>query len=559
MADFLALHKDKVKEFEQINSRRDTDNRLITSHIFTLKDLKDQRIDDVLSVTMNNIKIFTAFVEASLNKADEKVVVETENANIDTTTVENYIRAYYRSANLRLRSRGEWQIDPFIDQQNTRRGESALRIITQTIPAFEGKDAFLDTNITTWDTRFMTYETAINGLAWAGYETQKSRGAIEAEPWALSIGFSPQEEKAKVLEGWTLEENLIYVGETLVFTQPNPFGFVPVVVQAVPMGSMLADEDSLRFQKESILFLVRDLIDQYNLAVSILQTLNLKAIKAATQEVVASGQEPSEFNEVNMMGSNTGVSTPNAISQVPYGDAKNSMILALQEINKQIEAATLSRITLGDLPGELSAVALLQIEQGQGQVFLPRLATRGLLKQQAAEMFIKQTLMLQETTVEVGSPGHRTSYKTSDLEGDYDIEYFYTSRNPDTEFARGRMAKEMEGILDPVTIKDEILRRDDPEGDQRKLVISEAVAESPALQKWDRLIKLREAEEMGDEQAADMAQILELEWNITLEDLLAGRLQREAPRQPTAPLQLEGPRNSNEVAADIQRTASPEI
>ena len=37
-----------------------------------VKDVTDARIKDIVNVTMNRLKIFKAYVEASLNKADER-------------------------------------------------------------------------------------------------------------------------------------------------------------------------------------------------------------------------------------------------------------------------------------------------------------------------------------------------------------------------------------------------------------------------------------------------------------------------------------------------------
>ncbi len=558
MVDFLELHKEKKKELSALNDRRDTDNELVTSFNYVLKDLNDRRIDDVLSVTMNNMHVFKAFVEASLNKADEKVVVESDDANFDTANVEDIIKRYYAQANHRRRRRGDPLIESYVDQQNVIRGASALRILTQEMPAKDGNEAFTDTDITTWDTRFMTHEPAPNDLAWAAYETEKSKGAIEGEAWARSIGYTIAERTATVIDIWTPEENMIYVGDDQVFSQPNPFGFVPVVFQGVPIGSMLADKDSLEFQMESIFFLVRKLINQYNSALSILQTLNLKAIKGATQQVVKPGEEAAEYLEANSMGNNTGVDFPNAISLVPFGDARNSMILALQEINKQMEAGTLSRITLGDLPGDLSAIALLQIEKGQGQVFLPRLGARGLLKQQGAEMFIRQIQSLGISSIELGTPGHKKTFNVSDLEGEYDIDFRYTNKDPDTEFARIRMSKELENILPELTILTDTMRRDDPEQDFRELKRQRAIQASPTLQKYEALSALAELQDQGDEKAAVELQLLELELNIEIEQLQAGNLPQQGA-QPVPQGVSEGLRSSNEQASDLVRTAGDTV
>lgn len=552
--NYLQLHKDKKDEIRDLNRRRDTDNELVTTRNYVLKDAADRKIDDVLHVTMNRLNIFKAYVEASLNKADEKVKVESENANIDTSVIEEFIMSYYRQANRRLMVRGDWLLEPFMDQQSCMRGEAAILVVTQMLTGAEGP--FYDANITNWDTRYMTYDRAPEGLAWGGYEIEMTRGTIEGQPWAREIGFVSPSDKADVIDLWTPKENIIYVKEEVAFRQKNPFGYVPICVQRVPIGSMLADKDSLKYQAESIFFLVRGLIDQYNMCISILQTLNLKAIKAALQQPLKPGQEPSDYSDVASMGSNT-ATFEGQISLIPYGDARNSMIIALQEINKALDDGTLSRIALGELPGELSAVALVQIEKGQGQVFMPRLGNRGLLKQQGAEMAIRQTIALGQGSVEVGTPGHKRTVKVKDLEGDYEIKFVYANKDPDTEFARVRMAKEYQDVLPELTILEDILKRDDPQGDFRGLSIQRAIASSPVLQKYERLIALREAEDLGDEKAAEMGDLLEMELNITIEQLQSGQLPREE-EQPEQP-ELGNPRNSNTAAMDLTRSVNEPV
>ncbi|KKN33645.1 hypothetical protein LCGC14_0801840 [marine sediment metagenome] len=552
MPDYLQLHKDKVLERADLNKRRDSDNELLTSYKYEMTDSKDKKLEDIIHVTMNRLKVFAAYVEAALNKADEKVNVTSEDEKIDTAEIEDYIKAGFASANLRLVTRGDFALDPYFDQQACRRGEAAARVMFQMVEAKEGVEPYLDADITQWDTRYITYETGSDGLAWGAYETTKSKGMIESSKWALESNFTMSGKSAEVIDLWTPEENIIYVAEKEVFKQTNPWGFVNVCVQKVPIGSMLADKDSLQYQCESILFLVRDLINEYNRCVSLLQTLNIKSVKAALQE--ATKGEAHTFEEINASGSVTPVETPGAIAQIPYGDAKNSMILALQEIKEALDDGTLARIMLGDLPGEMSAVALIQVEQGQGQVYMPRLGTRGMLKQQIALMFIKQTKDLG--TVNLGTPGHRKDYKMSDMEGEYDIEFVYANKSPETDFARlslGREYKEAD-MLDELSILTDVMKRDDPEGDQRKLFRQRLRRISPNLQMLDGLMALAKAVEDGDESATVEIDIIEAELNVSLESVLAGNLPQseEQGGQPVnEPLAVRG---SAQKAADLKKT-----
>ena len=282
---------------------------------------------------------------------------------------------------------------------------------------------------------------------------------------------------------------------------------------------MMPGEDTLKYQMESIYFLVRDLIDEYNRCLSILQTLNFLAIKPALTEVA---QEAHEYNELATPGSVTPVDQPNAVQLVPYGEARRAMMLALQEINRAMDDGTLARIMLGDLPGEMSAVALVQVEQGQGQVYMPRLGSRGLLKKQIAEMFIKQIEVLGIGSFEVGVAGHKKTFKSSDLDGEYEISYKYTNKSPETDFARLSMAAKYKesGLMDDLTILEDVMKRDDPEGDLRKVHRQKARLTSPTLQLYDRIKAMSEDYEDGDETAAVEIDILEAELGVNIDQII---------------------------------------
>ena len=564
MADWLKLHQDVKDERRALNERRDIDRQLGSSFQYVMRDVNDKKIKDIVHVTMNRLKVFKAFVEASLNKADEKIVVESDDEQLDTSMIEDAIKASFQSANIRLIRRGQWKLEPYMDQQSIIRGEAADLVMFQMQPATDEKDKFLETIINPWDTRFITYETADDGLAWAGYETKKTKRMIETEQWAQKAGFKITGNSAVIVDMWPPDEHLVYVDNKKVFEEENPFGYPPVCVQKVPIGSMLADADELQYQCESIYFLVREMIMEYNRCVSILQTHNLKVTKPPVKQKKRGGGEANEYGEIMDMGASTAMEVDEDIQTIDFGDAKRSMIFALQEINKALDDGTLSRITLGDLPGELSAIALLQIEQGQGQVFMPRLGNRGLLKEQSAKMFISQIIFTGESTVEIGTPGHKKAYKVDDLKGEYGIEFRYANKSPETDFARLSMARQYKDadMLDELTIMTDIMKRDDPEGDLRKLERQRLRRISPNLRVYDGLMALADAHEAGDETAQIEIDIVEAELGVRLDQVLAGNVPQPEPEptasSPAIPLLTGGGRSSSQRAADLERSPGEE-
>lgn len=559
MPDYLELHKEAFKERDGINKRRGSDYKLATSYQYAMTDKDNKVLKGVIHTTMNRLKVFKSYVLASLGRADERIVVETEDDAFDTAGVEDFLRRAFRSADLKRFKVGEFGLDPFFDEQACMNGELAARVLFQEMPASEGKEAYLDTDITPWDTQYIAPIMGADGLSQCGYEIKKTKAVIDAEKWAQETGYTLSEKDATEIDLWVPDENIIYINKEVVYRQPNPYGFVPICIQAVPIGTMMVADDSLKYQMESIYFLVRDLVNEYNRCLSILQTLNLLAIKPALTEVA---KEAHEYDELTAPGSTTPEDVPNAVQMVPYGEARRAMMLALQELNSALDDGTLSRIMLGHIDvTEMSAVALVQVEQGQGQVYMPRLGSRGLLKKQISEMFIKQVEILGITSFEVGVTGHKKTFKSSDLDGEYEINFMYTNKSPETDFARLSMATQykVSGLMDDLTILEDVMKRDDPEGDLRKVHRQGLRQMSPTLQMYDGLMALAKMYEAGDESAAVEIDILEAELGVNIDQILAGNLpqaqSREQPPVTQAGLLPTGEKSSAKKATDL--IASP--
>jgi len=280
----MATYLDKVKEEEGRNSdlyeRMDADNKLVFDK-FVLKDKDDNTIPNIRNSTMNDPGVFLWNVQSSLGASTEHRVVETDDKNLDTTYIEELLEAGFGAAGYRRAQRGEWQINPFFDEQTCIRGRAGAKCIFQMV------DDILDADITPWDMRYVTYSKGIKGLDWAANRTTKTKGEIESESWYNSKfrvkALNLQAKENKVLEVLDTEHIEIWVEDKQVYEQPHTFGYTPVAIQVVTLGSMLADKDSLAHQGESIFFLIRDLIPELNELASIAKTINFTTIEGALQ------------------------------------------------------------------------------------------------------------------------------------------------------------------------------------------------------------------------------------------------------------------------------------
>jgi len=542
--DYLAAVKDQKTAFADLHGRMDTDKDLVYLSKYTLTDVNDKQIPHAVSVTLNDPAVFAANVESSLNNATEQVTVESDDKNLDTAYIEDVVKASFNAANLRLIKQGRFALNPFLDQQMCRRGRGAARCL------FRMEKDELVTDIVPWDTRYVYYTMGANGLSWAAYETYKSKGEIEAELWAQEHNFTISGKGATVLDVWDTDHNEIWVDTRKVYEQAHGYGFTPVALQVVPMGSMLADKDSLKYQGESIFFLIRDLVPELNRLVSIIQSLNLKALDNALLWKSKDGVDttPPAHKDLTTPGAVTSADIGGGAEPVAYGELKRSAYLLHTMIETRIQRGSLSSIDMGTLSFPLSAVALIEIGEGRDQVFLPRLGSRGFLKKQLAEMMIAQLIEIGGS-IEIGSIGHKRSFTTGKLIGEYDIDFKYFIKSPKVDAARLSMAAAAGNLIPDKAKRREILQREDPERDERQLRWEEAELLSPAV-KIHRTIKaLLEIAKRGDKDAGFEAEVLSAEMGANLKRMMGGGEEQlpkpEGGQNPTQLMPLMGGRGGS--------------
>ena len=563
MEDFLQKHRDKKEEQRELIRRMKEDAELITNVKYVMRDLDQRPIAGVVGVMSNRPALFASFVEAALKRATEQVSVTSENESLDTAYLEDAIRRLFNQANQSRREQGLVSIEAMLDQQHCLRGRSMTLLLMEEVLGDKGRPA-LDIEMTPWDVLGCTGEQGKKGLAWAAHEMVKTKSEVDSEAWAIKRGFTLSDKKATVVDIWRPDIHEIFVDSKRVFDEENLFGFVPVVWQVVPIGLMFGGAGNLAYEGESIFSLIRYLIPEFNRMASIMQTQNMRSLFGAQQEAVGEGGEAHEWEDVNAPGRVTPVKVPNAISLIPYSEVRESLILLLREISKELDDGTISRITMGDLPGAMSSLALLQVEQGQGQLTMPRLGSRGIVKQSLAEMAFREMQLLELKTIELGTLGHTKRFNVPKFDGEYSIEFIYTQKSPETDFARWSLAKQVEGKLDDETILREIVRRDDPEGDLARLRRQQLRAGNPTLVVLDGLKALTKLYADGDKSVVAEIDIVEATLGVDIDMILAGQVPTSAPqgqqvKEEALPITSGAGRSPAKRAADLSRSPSDEI
>lgn len=556
MAETL-LDKAKKKETSDLFTRMDGDKELLYLSKYKMLDKSGKAIPGIVNITLNDCAVFAANVIAALGGAVEQIVVESEDKGLDTHYIEDFQRAGFASANERLRKQIRPQIDPFFDEQTCIRGAGAARVL------FREKNKELIPDILPMDTRYLTYETGVDGFDWTSYKMTRSKADIESEyPDAKGkVGG----DEGIVRDIWTPKVNEVWVEDTKVKDEKNTRGYVPVCMQIVPIGSMLLDKDSSSHWGESIFFLIRDLIPELNRLASITQTMNLAAIKGVKQFASKQGTKATlpDKKDVDGMGGMVAVDIGGGITLVPIADIKRAAVLLHTMIETRIQRGSLSNLDLGIMGNQpWSAIALIEIGEGRDQVFLPRLGTRGLLKQDIAEMFTRQVTEEIGHSVKLGTRGHKRTFDIGKLKGEYETTYKYFVKSPKIDAARLSLAGPAERYYPKKIILKDILQAEDPEGILRERYHDMAEQVSPVILKT-RIIKALIEE--GDEDSEYEAQLMSAEMGISIEQIMSG----EMPKEPeiTKPPGAEGGigdiiplfgrgggKTSSQKAAEVEQT-----
>lgn len=517
MAEIDYLEKAKKKETSDLFTRMDGDMGLLYLIKYEMKDKQGHPLPGIINITLNDCAVFAANVIAALGGANEQRVVESDDKKLDTHYIEDFQRLGFLGANERLRKQIRPQLDPFIDEQTCIRGSAAARVLFR-----ENKAKELIPDIMPMDTRYLVYEVGVEGLGFTSYRMTRSKEDIESEyPEAKVSGND-----GVVRDIWTPKENIVYVDDEIAKQDPNPRGYVPVCLQIVPLGSMLLDKDSFSHQGESIFFLIRDLIPELNRLASIIQTLNLYTLYGSKQYASKKGTTAKlpKRADYEGLGGMVAVDIGGGITLVPVADIKRAAILLHTMIETRIQRGSLSNLDLGIMGNQpWSAIALIEIGEGRDQIFLPRLGTKGLLKQDIAKMFTKQVIDLGHS-VQLGTRGHKRTFDIGKLQGEYETTYKYFIKSPTIDMARFSIAGVAERYYDLKTILSDVLQAEDPEGIIRKRYYDMAEKVSPVILKT-RIIKALIEE--GDDDSQYEAELMSAEMGMSVEQIMAGEVAKE--------------------------------
>ena len=521
--DYPKLVKEQESNNTDLYQRMKDDEDLLYLSKYVMKDADNKPVKNIINVTLNRPAVFAANIISALGATSEQRVVETEDKNLDTAYIEDFQKTAFGAANDRLRRQGRPQLNPFADTQLSIRGRSAARCIFQIV------DGVLVPEIAPWDTRFVTYEMGVDGLKWAAYKTIRSKGAIEAE-----YGIVIADKKSEVIDVWHMEGNEVWVAGDKILEQKHSFGFTPVAIQVVSLGygAILLGDDRVKNDGESIFFLIRDVIPELNRLASIVQTQNLKSVRPPVSQKIKGKGKPGKYDDIMGLGANTAMEPGDSIEPINFGDALRSATMLLGIIDDAIGEGSLSSADLGTIGSPpASGIRAIIAGENRDQVVHPRLEGKALLNESLTEMFTQQVIQIGGS-IELGIAGHKRTFQTSKLDGEYTTTYKYTAKSPVTDAGLYSLAAAAGDSLSNKYKMENIYQLDDPDGEARQKRWEEAERLSPAI-KINRTIKALTEMDEGFE-----AELMSAEMGVSLEQMLAGETTQQKPEKTDDPTQV---------------------
>lgn len=461
--------EEKESEFGELHARMDGDKDLCYGKAFKMLTADGQEMPRVRNVTLPDAKMFARKTISVITAANQQVVVESEDLkDKETTLVEEFTEDAYLEADNRLAKRGIVGMFPYQVEKSCARGHLAARCLVRV----EKKQLVMD--ILPLDARYFIYELGVDGFIWVAYKTTRSKARIKQE-----YGKDINTDKETIWDVWEKDGNTIFIGEEVV-TKPNPYKYIPFVWQMVPAGYMFGDSDNAGHEGESIFELSRDVFPQMNITATVLQTLNVKAIKPdyqyeSEQGTKAKKPEKPPYGE----GTVVPVDKEMGYKLFPIADIHAATRLFYAMFEGRLQRATMAATDLGNLTFPLSGQAIRDLSQ-KDDLVLPRLQALAMFYQQLSRMIIKQ-YQQWGLKAELGEEGHRRTYNPKDLNGEYTIKYRYFSTSPMEKLANYSVANAAGVLISDETKRRDILKLEDPDGEATKVRAELAEKLDPAI------------------------------------------------------------------------------
>ncbi len=179
---------------------------------------------------------------------------------------------------------------------------------------------------------------------------------------------------------------------------------------------------------------------------------------------------------------------------MPFNDIRAATQLLYSVLESRIQRGALPAVDYGNLNFPLSAVAISRLTEGKDQIFLPRIQALAMFYQQLSQMAIRQYKDFG-MNVELGQEGYTQQYPYKDLDGRYSITYRFFTTSSEQRIADLSIAAGSRDFLSEDTIRRDVLKLQDPDGEYMKKRAEMAERVDPAIALYRYACSLIDQEE----------------------------------------------------------------
>jgi hypothetical protein len=516
--DTSDIIKKRIETLGSLYKRMDRTRDLVYNTPFHLKNFKgDKRLENVINVTPNKAATFANAIIADLLGGKWQTIIEGEKlTDKQSYTIERWCADIQDQTNEWLMKKQQISsLDSWAANHVCVRGPIGVRWIIDIV------DGELVVDCLPVDMRWTPYEGGANGIVdgWVCPRSFRSAEDLNIE-YAAEVNLTGNKFHSvsgnyiEVQDWWSAEKNEVWVDGKMVRTQDNPFGYPPFVIAVPSVGFMLRDKDYISHEGEDILFLNRDIYDEYARSVSIEQSIGMDVLNPPYEQEVEDIAQPNQ--KPPKSGETLKVKKGETHKRLERGDLNNASMAARQDIGKMITEGGYSDVDLGIFATTPPSALLVTTEtEIRGKLQNSRREALQVFKVGSLRMQIDQYLQIAKTNgkggeILVGKRGRRHTYSPDKLKNpdDYTITCQLMTTSKRQEIANLALFTASAGHL-PLKVRlRDILVAEDPEGIMRELDNEKAREADPAIGMFEMAMRLvDEADDEPDEDVADAKRI----------------------------------------------------
>lgn len=489
---------EKRGELSPIFARMEADEKLYFLEAYKMKRLPPRHAEampGVRNITLNDPLIFGNKGIAVMSAASMQTVVSGKKLkDPQTTLIEQYLADVFFMIDEGLPKRNIPGLEPFLNEQICLRGRWGARCCLR----IDKTGRFIP-DVLPIDGKCFANDTDGDEQLWGAHWYNQRKSQLEREynkPGDKAFTISSDE--VEVIDRWDKEVNTVFVDKQIVRVQPNPYGYVNFVFANCPIGSFISSSLAEAHRGESLFWADRDLWDYKNEVTTILLTMTINALFGALQFPNPAGGQAAK-PDVSPFEPHTVHPIPKdaEYKPIPMSDIKSATRLLYSVLETALQRGSVAAIDYGTLTFPLSSLAITRLTASRDDQFLPRVNAKALFYQALSKMIISQTIQLGQT-VEIDGAGEKTKYTKKDLDGEYKIEYQFRTTSPEQRIADIQIATAARGILSDDTIRRDIIKLSNPDGEDVKIKSDQAEKVDEVLflfRRGEALLKPKDGEE----------------------------------------------------------------